>query len=140
MTKSPVAAARSRRSMDSHDFKLSDSETAQKSPPSGAPTSAAAASMAVTWVSTGYNRTLAAFRGERERVTRALDLDAIIRRMASLTGNGIRNSFEVRSIADQVGRSSNRSRGGWRQQVDRSGSETDNDERTAHSRLPWPGI
>ena len=91
-------------------------------------------------ISAGYHRDLPAFGGERQRVTRALDLDAIVRGMTSLTGNGFRNSVEIGSIADQVTRGTNRSRGGWRQQLDRSGPETDNDERTAHSRLPWPGI
>src|SRR5260370_31136002 len=42
MTKSPSAAARKRRSIVSQDFRLSESEIAQKSAPSGAPTSAAA--------------------------------------------------------------------------------------------------
>ena len=91
-------------------------------------------------ISTGYDRNLPALGGERERVTCALDLDAIVRGMTPLTGNGIRNSIEIGSIANQVGCGTNRSRGGWRQQVDRSGPKTDNDERTTHSRLPWPGI
>jgi hypothetical protein len=87
-------------------------------------------------ISTGDNRDLHACGGERERVTRAFDLDAIVRGMTPLTGTGFGNSIEIGSIADQVGCGTNRSRSGWRQQVDRSGPETDNDERTAHSRLP----
>ena len=53
-----------------------------------------------------------------------------------LTGSRFRNSIEIGAIADQVRRGANRSHGGWGQKVDRSGSQTDNDQRTAHSRLP----
>ena len=95
-------------------LRLSDSEMAQKSPPSGAPTSAAAASIAVTPGSTRmssvaprriagldrfehrrrhgehagiaarYDGDLAAGGGKRQRVTRAIELDAIVGSMAAL--------------------------------------------------------
>ena len=48
MTKPAPAAASSRRSISSQGLRLSDSEIAQKSWPSGAPTRAATASIAVT--------------------------------------------------------------------------------------------
>ena len=100
--------------MVAQGFRLSESEMAQKSPPSGAPTSAAAASIAVTPGSTRmssvaprriagldrlehrrrhgehagiaarHDRDLAARRGERQRMARAIELDAVVGGVAAL--------------------------------------------------------
>ena len=45
---------------------------------------------------------LAAFGGERQRVTRPLDLDAVVGGMAALAGNGFGNSIEIGSISDEI--------------------------------------
>ena len=113
-------------------LRLSDSEMAQKSPPSGAPTSAAAASMAVTPGSTLMSRStprrvagldrlehrrrhgehagiaarhdddLAARGGERQSVPRAFELDAVVGGMAALAGP-LRHTVEIGTVAHEIG-------------------------------------
>ncbi len=71
---------------------------------------------------------------------RPFDLNTVVRSMTALTRNVLRNSIEIGSITNKIGRSPKRSGRRRRQKIWRPGSKTDDDERAAHSRLPSPGI
>ena len=142
---------------------------AQKSPPSGAPTSAAAASIAVTPGSTRMSsaapRRIARFdrledrrrhgehagiaarhdddlpagRGERQRKAGAIEFDAIVRGVPALVA-ARGNAVEIGAVAHEVGRTGERRLRRRRHQLGLARPGADHDERAAHSRLPSPGI
>ena len=132
MTKSAASAACKRRSITAQGFRLSDNEMAQKSPPSGAPTRAAAASIAVMPGSTvigtarqagspsSASNTAAAMAktpgsppdttatrfpcAARSSAKRgALQLDPVVGGMAALARLG-RDAVEIGAVADEIGR------------------------------------
>ena len=150
-------------------LRLSESEIAQKSPPSGAPTSAAAASIAVTPGSTLMSRsrhagspdstasntaaamantpgsppdTTATWRpdsGKRQREPRAIEFDAIVRSVAALVV-ARGNAVEIGTVAHEVGGARQRGLRRRRHQLGLAGPRADHHERAVHSRLPSPGI
>ena len=142
---------------------------AQKSPPSGAPTSAAAASIAVTPgstlmsssrqagspLSTASNTaaamantpgsppdTTATWRPEAasdSAMPRAIELDAIVGGVAALAG-ARRHAVEIGTVAHEVGGTRQRGLRRRRHQLGLAGPGADDHERAVHSRLPSPGI
>ena len=82
----------------------------------------------------------AAGGGERQRVTRAIELDAIVGRMAALIGAQHRHAVEIGAVAHEIRR---RGEGSLRRgchQLGLARTGADDDERAGHSRLPSPGI
>ncbi len=79
-------------------------------------------------------------RRERQRVTRAVELDPVVGSVAALIGAQRRHAIEIRAVAHQI-----RRRGEGRQrrgshQLGLAGASADDNERAGHNRLPSPGI
>ena len=142
---------------------------AQKSPPSGAPTSAAAASIAVTPGSTRISSprqagsplstasktadAMANTPGSPPETTttcrpcaaresacmRPLEFDPVIGGVPALIARH-RHTIEIGSVADEVRGLRERRRCRRRHEVGFARSGADDHQRAGHSRRPWPGI
>jgi hypothetical protein len=168
ITKSAAARRSSRAVTTSQGLRLSESEIAQKSPPSGAPAFAAAASMAVmpgstrdlssapaglagfqrledrrrhgedAGIAAGDDRDRLPSAASIQRMPGAVDLDAVVGGMLGLA-LARRHAAEIGAVADEVAGGIER-RGCGRRQVARlAGAEADDGERAGHSRRPSPG-
>ncbi len=76
--------------------------------------------------------------GERQRKPGARELGAIVARVRALAGLE-REPFDVRPVADDVGRGRDRGAGFGRHPLGRAGAEPDDGEAPAHGRRPRPG-
>ena len=168
MTKPALAAASSRRSISSQGLRLSDSDSAQKSWPSGAPIRAATASIAVMPGTNGDIERAPAFRagfdflayrgrhGEHAGIAARHDRDAralrrmpqrrggaralfaIVGRMPGLAG-ARRHAIEIGPVAVERLRVCQR-RLGFRREIARiARSQSDDGEVPAHGRSSQPG-
>jgi hypothetical protein len=76
------------------------------------------------------------FGGERERVACPVDLDAIAGRMTATAEESIWNPIEIGFVSNEIRCRLQRPPRRRRQEIDRSRSKADDDERAAHNRLP----
>ena len=167
ITKSPSAAARRRRSRIDQGFRLSESEMAQKSCPSGAPSRAAAACIAETPGATEYFETaprrivldrledsrrhgenariaarddgdVEAVGGKLQREPGAVELVAVVARMDALAGREL-EVLDIGRVADDVARHSDGRARLRRHPPSRTRAQTDDRNAPAHGRRPRPG-